>query len=407
LLQLEEAKKGRASDEVGQVAKKERVSSELVRQRVASGRVVIPKNATHRIPAMGIGQGLRVKINANVGLSETRGTVRGEVEKAKIAVEAGADTVMDLSVGKQTRKSRKAILRAVNVPVGTVPIYDSNSMTEDSVFKAIEAHLHDGIDFITVHCGVTKESVLALKKQKRLIPMVSRGGAIIAEYVMDTGNENPLYDNYDYLLELARQYDATLSLGDGMRPGCLHDATDRPQLKELEILGRLVKRARKANVQAMVEGPGHIPLNQIEENIKLEKKLCSGAPFYVLGPLVIDTGVGWDHLVGAIGGALAAMHGADFLCYVTPAEHVGLPNKEDVRQGVIASKIAAHAVDVTRGFDIHKDHAISKARANLDWSRQVEYAIDPSKFSCYALKNRVPCSMCGSYCPIKRLKKKK
>lgn len=399
------AKQETNTPEIEQVAKKEGLETSLIRGKIASGRIVIPKNIKHDIPAIGIGEGLRVKVNANIGLSESKSSIAEEVEKARVAVEAGADAVMDLSIGSKTQETRKAIIKAVNVPIGTVPVYESKDMTEDSIFKAIERHLHDGVDFITVHCGVTKESVEALEKQKRTIPMVSRGGSIIAKYIMDTGEENPLYSNYDYLLELAKQYDATLSLGDGMRPGCIKDATDTPQLKELEILGNLVTRAREANVQTMVEGPGHIPLNEIEENVKMQKRLCQGAPFYVLGPLVTDIGVGWDHLVGAIGGAIAAMHGTDFLCYVTPAEHIGLPEKEDVRQGVIASKIAAHVADLTRGIDIHKDHAMSKARANLEWEKQVDYAIDQSKFSCYALKNRTPCSMCDSYCPIKRLKK--
>lgn len=405
MTQMLEAKNGKTTPEVSEIAKNEGIDPKLLMKRLASGYIVIPKNARHEIRVIGIGQGLRVKVNANIGLSESRGTIQGEVEKARVAVEAGADTVMDLSIGSKSQKTRKAILKAVNVPIGTVPVYESKDMTEDSVFKAIENHLKDGIDFVTVHCGVTKESVEAMEQQKRLIPMVSRGGSIIAKYILDTGQENPLYSNYDHLLDLAREHDATLSLGDGMRPGCLKDATDQPQLKELEILGKLVKRAREANVQTMVEGPGHIPLHQIEHNVKLEKQLCDGAPFYVLGPLVTDIGVGWDHLVGAIGGAIAAMHGTDFLCYVTPAEHVGLPEKQDVKEGVIASKIAAHAADLTRGIDIEKDHAMSTARANLEWQKQVDYAIDPSKFSCYALKNRVPCSMCDSYCPIKRLKK--
>lgn len=404
MTQIEEARKGNATNELKQIAKKEGIPEKKLMKQVSDGKVVVTKNIK-RENALAIGQGTRVKINANIGLSETRGTIKGEIEKAQVAVEAGAHAVMDLSIGSKSRDSRKAIIKAIDVPIGTVPVYESKDITADSVFKSVERHLKDGVDFITVHCGVTKESVESLEKQDRLIPMVSRGGSIIAKYIMDTGEENPLYKEYDYLLELAKEYDATLSLGDGMRPGCLKDATDSPQLKELEILGQLVKRARAKDVQSMVEGPGHIPLHEVEKNIKLEKQLCHEAPFYVLGPLVIDTGVGWDHLVSAIGGAVAALHGADFLCYVTPAEHVGLPEKEDVKQGVIASKIAAHAADITRGFDIDQDHAISKARSELEWKKQVDYAIDPSKFSCYKLKNRAPCSMCDSYCPIKRLKK--
>jgi phosphomethylpyrimidine synthase len=406
MLQVLKAKSGKTSREVKKVAEKEGIKPGKLRKNLARGHAVIPKNNGRATEPTGVGKNLRVKVNANVGVSESRGTVKGEVKKALTAVKYGADAVMDLSIGSKSRKTRKAILKAVDVPVGTVPVYDAKEISEDSVFKSVEQHLKDGVDFVTVHCGVTKQSVKAMKKQRRLIPMVSRGGSIIADYIIRTDQENPLYQEYDYLLELASQYDATLSLGDGMRPGCLKDATDRPQIKELEILGELVKRARKAGVQAMVEGPGHIPIHEIQKNVELEKKICDGAPFYVLGPLVIDTGAGHDHITGAIGGAIAAMHGTDFLCYVTPAEHVGLPSEEDVKQGVIASKIAAHAGDVSRGIDVHKDHSISKARADLNWDVQIKHAIDPTKFACYNLKEKTPCSMCDSYCPIKRLKKK-
>jgi len=399
-----EAKRGQTSPEVNELAKKEGVTRKFLKKEIAAGRIVVLKNVVRDIPVVGVGKGLRVKVNANIGVSETRSNTATEVKKALTAVSYGADTIMDLSIGSKARKTRKAVIKSVKAPLGTVPVYDCRSISEDCVFKAVERHLKDGVDFVTVHCGVTKESVGVLKRNKRMIPVVSRGGGLIAEYILKTGEENPLYENFDYLLELAKKYDATLSLGDGLRPGAIYDATDKAQLKELEILGKLVKRARKASVQTMVEGPGHIPLDGIEKNVALEKKLCSGAPFYVLGPLVTDIGVGYDHIVGAIGGALAAFYGADFLCYVTPSEHMGLPGKDDVRLGVVASKIAAHAADITRGIDIGKDHSMSKARSELNWSVQHKYAIDPSKLERYRLTNENPCSMCDSYCPIKRLR---
>ena len=281
-------------------------------------------------------------------------------------------------------------------------------MTEDQIFNAIEKHAKDGVDFMTVHCGVTQESVERLKRQRRITDVVSRGGAFLMGWILHNESENPLYSNYDYLLELAQKYDFTLSLGDGLRPGSIADATDRPQLQELIILGELVERARNAGVQAMVEGPGHIPLDQIEANIKIQKTTCHDAPFYVLGPLVIDIAPGYDHIVGAIGGALAAYHGADFLCYVTPSEHLALPSPEDVRNGTIASKIAAHAADVAHGIDTHQDLAVARARKELDWGSQFKYTLDPEKAIEYRTKRKSiekdVCSMCGDLCAIKIVK---
>jgi len=419
---MELARRGVISEEMRYIAEREDVSAESVRRKVAEGRIVIPKNVNREFPPIGIGEGLRVKVNANIGTSRDLCDVNLELRKAEAAIEAGADTIMDLSTGGDLDEIRRRILRAVEVPLGTVPIYQAAieaqsrrgaivEMTEDDIFNVIERHAKDGVDFMTVHCGVTRESVERVIRQRRLLGIVSRGGTFLTAWIIHNQEENPLYANYDYLLEIAREYDVTLSLGDGLRPGCIHDATDKPQIQELLIIGELVKRAREAGVQAMVEGPGHIPLDQIEMNVKLEKSICDGAPFYVLGPLVTDVAPGYDHIVGAIGGALAAMAGADFLCYVTPSEHLALPSVEDVREGVIAAKIAAHAADLVRRreMEAHWDYEISKARADLDWERQFKYAIDPLKARMIrgsrSPRQREVCTMCGEFCAIKLLKR--
>lgn len=420
--QMELARRGVVSEEMQYIAEREGVSAEYVRRKVAEGRIVIPKNVKREFPPIGIGEGLRVKINANIGTSKDLCDVDLELKKAEVAIEAGADTIMDLSTGGDLDEIRRRILREVEVPLGTVPIYQAAieaqsrhgaivDMTEDDIFNVIERHVKDGVDFMTVHCGVTRESVERVIRQRRLLGIVSRGGTFLTAWIIHNQEENPLYANYDYLLEIAREYDVALSLGDGLRPGCIHDATDKPQIQELLIIGELVKRAREAGVQAMVEGPGHIPLDQIEVNVKLEKSICDGAPFYVLGPLVTDVAPGYDHIVGAIGGAVAAMAGADFLCYVTPSEHLALPSVEDVREGVIAAKIAAHAADLVRRREMEArwDYEISKARADLDWERQFRYAIDPVKAR-RIRESRSPrelevCTMCGEFCAIRLLKK--
>ena len=420
--QMELARRGVISEEMRYIAEREDVSAESIRRKVAEGRIVIPKNVNREFPPIGIGEGLRVKVNANIGTSRDLCDVNLELRKAEAAIEAGADTIMDLSTGGDLDEIRRRILREVEVPLGTVPIYQAAieaqsrhgaivEMTEDDIFNVIERHAKDGVDFMTVHCGVTRESVERIIRQRRLLGIVSRGGTFLTAWIIHNQEENPLYANYDYLLEIAREYDVTLSLGDGLRPGCIHDATDKPQIQELLIIGELVKRAREAGVQAMVEGPGHIPLDQIEMNVKLEKSICDGAPFYVLGPLVTDVAPGYDHIVGAIGGALAAMAGADFLCYVTPSEHLALPSVEDVREGVIAARIAAHAADLVRRREIEAqwDYEISKARADLDWERQFKYAIDPLKARMIR-ESRSPrqqevCTMCGEFCAIKLLKR--
>ncbi len=421
--QMEYAKRGNVTDEMREVARAEDLSPEYIMRGLAEGRIVIPRNLSHEIPAMGIGEGLRIKVNANIGTSRDICDVDTELLKAKVAHEAGADTLMDLSTGGDIDAIRRRIMKATPLPIGTVPIYQAAiiaqekrgaivDMTEDDLFNAIERNAKDGVDFVTVHCGINRVSVDRMKRSKRLTGIVSRGGTFLAAWIMHNDKENPLYGNYDYLLELAKKYDVTLSLGDGLRPGCIRDATDGPQIQELITIGELVDRARAAGVQVMVEGPGHVPIDQIDANVKLEKAVCKGAPFYVLGPLVTDIAPGYDHIVGAIGGAVAAMAGADYLCYVTPTEHIGLPDVEDVREGVIVSRIAAHAGDLVRRRDkaIVWDNDMSKARADLDWKRQMDLSINPARVR-KVKEERSPgemtdkgCSMCGEVCAIKILK---
>lgn len=404
--------------EVKEVAKKENINAEKLRRAFINGRVVIPKNPIHSPISLGIGENLRIKINANIGTSPDYVNLKEEIEKSKIAIKYGADTIMDLSIGGNIDEIRKKIIKEVKVPIGTVPIYQSGiefkkkssivDMTEDSIFNAIEKHAKDGVDFMTVHCGVNKQSVEKLKRQKRICGVVSRGGSFLTAWIIHNGKENPLYENYDYLLELANKYEFTLSLGDGLRPGCIADATDRVQIQELITIGELVERAREKNVQAIVEGPGHIPLNQISANVKVEKTICKNAPFYVLGPIVSDIFPGYDHIVSAIGGALAGYYGADFLCYVTPAEHLSLPTIEDVKEGVIASKIASHVANLARGIDLDKDLEVAKNRVELDWNGMFRKIIDKEKAEKYR-KRRHPkseevCSMCGDLCAMKLTK---
>jgi phosphomethylpyrimidine synthase len=416
-LQITEAKRGITTSEMEKVARDEGKSTEQITKALASGRIIIPRNVKREdIEVKGIGEGLRTKINANVGTSPDYASIEDEVEKAKVAVKYGADTVMDLSVGGGIDEVRQRIIRAVRVPVGTVPIYQAGveaaergsvvDMNFDDVFNAIRRHAEDGVDFVTVHCGVTKAAVDALRRSGRLMDVVSRGGSFLAAWIIHNERENPLYSEFDYLLELAREFDLTLSLGDGMRPGCLADASDRAQFQELITLGELVERAWAKDVQVMVEGPGHLPLDHIEANVRLEKTICKGAPFYVLGPIVTDIAPGYDHIVGAIGGALAAWAGADFLCYVTPSEHLCLPTLEDVKEGVVASKIAAHIADIVKGIDMGRDEEMAEARKHLDWEKQFELAIDPEKAR--ELRQRRPplldpsvCAMCGKWCAIK------
>ncbi len=412
------AKSNIISPQMKSVAEYEGLEAETVRQRVADGTVVIPANIMHKnLSPCGIGYGMTTKVNANIGTSSDYGDAETELEKLKVAIDAGADAVMDLSTGGDISAIRRAIIAACKTPVGTVPIYQAGikaidtygaivKMTVDDLFDSIEEHVKDGVDFITVHCGVTTGAIAKLREQGRVADVVSRGGAFLIGWMLHNECENPLYENYDRLLELCREYDVTLSIGDGMRPGCLADATDRAQVEELLVIGELVERARQAGVQSMVEGPGHVPLDQIEANVKMEKSICKGAPFYVLGPLVTDIGAGYDHITGAIGGAIAAAAGTDFLCYVTPAEHLSLPDPEDVRQGIIASRIAAHAGDIAKGVKgaIQRDTAMAVARKNLDWEEQARLALDPERSRLVHEKQHATagkaCSMCGKYCAM-------
>ena len=430
---VELIKKGEIPKEVKKVAKDEKRDIEYIIQGLLEGTIVIPANIYHRkdenfIPK-GVGKGLKTKVNVNIGSSADVEDLKLELEKLKVALKYGTDAVMDLSTGKDIETTRKVIIANSPVMVGTVPIYEAvvgavekhefiGKMTPDELFEVIEKHCKDGVDFITVHCGVTLSSLERLYEEGRVMNIVSRGGSLIAEWMVYNEKENPLYEQYDRLLEITKKYDVTLSLGDGMRPGCLADATDRCQIEELITLGELVDRAREADVQVMVEGPGHVPLNQVEANIILQKRLCHEAPFYVLGPIVTDIAPGYDHITAAIGGAIAAKAGADFLCYVTPAEHLALPDVNDVREGLIASKIAGHAADIAKEIPgtIEWDIAMAKARDELDWEKQFQLAIDPEKAKEYRdrrapKKDEETCSMCGNLCAVKtfneRVKKAK
>lgn len=423
MTQLEKARSGDITPEMKKVAEKEHVDVVWLRDKLAKGRVAIPFNKRHdRLIPCGIGEGLYIKVNANIGTSSDRAILEEELAKLKVSIEAGADTVMDLSTGGDIDACRKAIIRESTIPVGTVPIYQAAVetveekggliyLTADKIFDVIERQAEDGVDFITVHCGLTRAGLEMLRKQGRTTDIVSRGGAFLTTWMLHNDQENPLYENYDRLLSIAKRYDLTLSLGDGLRPGCLADATDRAQTHELMTLGHLTQLAWEQDVQVMIEGPGHIPLDQIEANVMLQKILCHYAPFYVLGPLVTDIGAGYDHVVCAIGGALAGAAGADFLCYVTPAEHLCLPGVEDVREGVIVTKIAAHAADIARGHKmaIEKDREMSLARRNLDWETQMKLAIDPEKARRYREQSppaeKDVCTMCGKYCAIKQVRK--
>ena len=385
--QLLRAAAGEITPEIARVAELEYRSPEEVRAGVAAGRIVIPANINHQsLQAVGIGRMLRTKINANIGNSALSSCPRQELEKLHNALKYGADTVMDLSTGGDLDLIRSRIIAASPAPIGTVPVYEAlaaaggaENLTDDLILDVIEKQARQGVDYITIHSGILLRHLDAARD--RMLRIVSRGGSILARRMRETGVENPFYRNFDRILEICRRYDVTLSLGDGMRPGCLADASDRAQFAELEVLGELVRRSRAAGVQAMVEGPGHIPMDEIEMNMKRERELCDDAPFYVLGPVVVDCAPGYDHISSGIGAAMAAMHGAAMLCYVTPKEHLGLPNAEDVRNGVIAYKIAAHAADIAlkRPHARDRDDAISRARADFDWERQFEYALDPDR----------------------------
>lgn len=416
--QLEAARGQKITAALRQVATQEGVDEEQLRQLVADGKAIILANNRRKDSApRGVGKGLSVKVNANIGTSSECIDVDRELEKLRVAEAAGADAVMDLSTGGDLDQIRRMVLSHSHIPIGTVPIYQAavetvrrkkviTKMEPDELFDVIEKHGADGVDFVTVHCGVTRGSIERLKKQGRITDIVSRGGAFLTEWMIVNEKENPLYEQFDRLVAIAARYDMTLSLGDGLRPGCTADATDRGQVQELLILGELCAEATRQGVQVMIEGPGHVPLNQIETNIMLEKKLCNDAPFYVLGPIVTDVAPGYDHITSAIGGALAGYCGADFICYVTPSEHLGLPTAEDVREGVVVARIAAHAADLAKGSRkaIERDAEMSRYRKALDWEGQIKLAIDPEKIRSFrkerSLRDDV-CSMCGEYCAMK------
>jgi len=419
MTQLEQARKGLISEEIKKCAEMEGVSSEFIRDGVEKGTIVVIRNIKHNtIAPLALGKGLKTKINANIGTSKDRIDLALELEKVKISIASGADTIMDLSTGGDIRKIRQAIIKASTLPIGTVPIYQAAAdmvaakkaimeMTGEDMFRVIEENGEDGVDFITVHCGVTRRSVACIEEEGRILGIVSRGGSILRNWMSFNDRENPLYEQYKRLLEIAKRYDMVLSLGDGLRPGCLADATDRGQVQELILLGELAKQARDYGVQVMIEGPGHVPIKEIEANIQLQKSLCNGAPFYVLGPLPTDIAPGYDHITSAIGGAIAGSAGADFLCYVTPSEHLRLPTLEDVREGIIASKIAAHIADIAKEIPgaLSKDKMMARYRKDFDWQGQVKTSIDPVKTKKFLETSQSAkeegCTMCGEFCAIK------
>jgi phosphomethylpyrimidine synthase len=422
MTRIESAKRGIITEEVRAVALSENISPERLASDIAEGVTVIPMNGRHNIKPIGIGKGLKTKVNANIGTSKDRVSLDEEKEKLDVLIQYGADAVMDLSTGGPIKELRRLLLDRATVSVGTVPVYEAAikgvethgtiaKMTSDDLFDVIEDHAEEGVDFVTVHCGLTRKAIERLQGEGRILDIVSRGGSFLLEWMIYNDRENPLYEHFDRLLEIAKRYDLTLSLGDGLRPGCLEDATDRSQLEELLTIGELRDKALVEGVQVIIEGPGHVPINQVELNIKIQKEICKGAPFYVLGPLVTDIAMGYDHIAAAIGGAIAGAAGADFLCYVTPAEHIRLPNIEDVKEGLIASRIAAHAADIAKGVPgaMELDRKMAHYRKTLDWNGQISLSLDPEKVRKW--RAEVPpsesevCSMCGEFCAIRIVEK--
>jgi len=420
MTRIEKIRKGEVPPEAKIVAEEEGIALEEVLNFIKEGKVVIPLNSKRKKPIkpIGIGKKLRTKVNVNIGTSPEFVDYEYELKKLEIAEKFGADTIMDLSVGGDVEYMLEMVIEKSSIPVGTVPVYTAavraknkrKSLIDLKVsefFDTIALHAEKGVDFMTIHCGITKETVKKLKKAKRLVGVVSRGGSMMIEWMVHNKKENPFYENFDEVLNIARDYDITLSLGDGLRPGAIADASDIAQFAELELLAELIPRALEKGVQVMVEGPGHIPIHEIEMNVRIEKEKCREAPFYVLGPIVTDVAPGYDHITSAIGGAVAAMHGVDFLCYVTPAEHIRLPTLEDVKEGLIASKIAAHAGDIAKGIKGAKewDKELSFFRKKLDWEKQFSLAIDkekPKKMREERLPSSDVCTMCGEYCPLKK-----
>lgn len=418
--QMEAAKNGIITSEMEVVAEKENMNAEKIRELVALGRVAIPANINHKsLSPEGIGEGLKTKINVNLGVSGDCADYEKEFEKVKMSIEFGAEAIMDLSNYGKTNTFRKQLIDYSPAMIGTVPMYDAIGYLEkdlleikaEDFLRVIEAHAAEGVDFMTIHAGLNKRSIESFKRSKRLTNIVSRGGSLIFAWMEMTGNENPFYEHYDELLDILYKYDVTISLGDALRPGSINDSTDAGQISELIEIGHLTKRAWDKNVQVLVEGPGHMALNEIAANMQLQKRLCHGAPFYVLGPIVTDIAPGYDHITSAIGGAVAAANGADFLCYVTPAEHLRLPDVNDVKEGIIASKIAAHAADIAKGIPNARDidNKMSDARRRIDWEEMFSYAIDKKKareyFESTPPADKHSCSMCGKMCAMRTTNK--
>ena len=418
--QMDAAKKGIITPQMEIVAGKEKMEPQRLRELVALGQVVIPANKNHvSLDPEGVGTGLRTKINVNLGVSKDCCDMDLELAKAKKAIELKAEAIMDLSCFGKTQPFRQRLLEFSPAMIGTVPMYDAvglldkalKKITVDEFFKVVETHAEDGVDFMTIHCGMNRATAERIKRNKRLTNIVSRGGSLLFAWMELNHQENPFYEYYDRLLDICEKHDVTLSLGDACRPGSIHDATDASQVEELITLGELTKRAWARNVQVMIEGPGHMALNEIAGNMMMQKRLCHGAPFYVLGPLVTDVAPGYDHITSAIGGAVAAANGADFLCYVTPAEHLRLPDLDDMKEGIIASRIAAHAADIAKGLPGARDwdNAMSAARAEVDFPRMIELAMDPEKARRYRESSKPEhedtCTMCGKMCPMKNMKK--
>ena len=418
--QMDAAKKGIITKEMEIVAKKEQKTAEEIRGLVAEGKVAIPANKNHKtLDPEGVGQGLRTKINVNLGISKDCPECEEELEKVRVAIDMKAEAIMDLSNYGKTEGMRKRIVDMSKAMLGTVPMYDAvgfydkelKDITAKEFLDVVEKHGKDGVDFVTVHAGLNRETVETIKRNPRLTSVVSRGGSLLFAWMELNKAENPFFEYYDDLLEICAKYDITLSLGDACRPGSVHDSTDASQIKELITLGELTKRAWEKNVQVIIEGPGHMPLNEIKANMMLQKKLCHGAPFYVLGPLVTDVAPGYDHITSAIGGAIAATYGADFLCYVTPAEHLKLPNLDDMKEGIIATRIAAHAADIAKGIPgaIEWDNKMSKARADIDWETMFNLALEPEKAKKFRAMSKPhdeeSCTMCGKMCSMRTMKK--
>lgn len=414
--QMEAAKKGIITPQIQLVAEKEHREPEWVRERVAAGTIAIPANIHHTsLSAEGIGDGLRTKINVNLGISGDAKDYELEMNKVKMSVEMGAESIMDLSNYGKTRVFREKLVEYSPAMIGTVPMYDAIGyldkdlldITADDFLKVVEAHAKEGVDFMTIHAGINRRAVEAFRREGRRMNIVSRGGSLLFAWMMMTGNENPFFERYDDVLEILRAHDVTISIGDALRPGCIDDSSDAGQISELIEIGHLTKRAWDADVQVLVEGPGHMAMNEIAANMQMEKRICHGAPFYVLGPIVTDIAPGYDHITSAIGGAIAASNGANFLCYVTPAEHLRLPDLDDVREGIIASKIAAHAADIANGLPgaRDRDNEMSTARHKLDWDEMFRLALDPDKARRYYESTppaeRHTCSMCGKMCAVR------